>query len=100
MTDTPEYDDRELVVLAQVADAVEASALESLLADRGIHVLVESQHTTPFDGAISPERGWARIMVYRDDLATAEEVLADFRDEQGRQGADLTVLREGDADRD
>jgi len=100
MTDTPEYDDRELVTLAQVEDAVEASALESLLFDRGIHVLVESQHTTPFDGAISPQRGWARIKVYRDDLAAAEEVLADFRDEQARRGADLTVLPESDADQD
>lgn len=100
MNDARDYDDRELAVLAQVSDAVEASALESLLADRGIHVLVEAQHSSPFDGAISPQRGWAHIKVYRDDLAAAEEVLADFRAEQDRRGADSTIRRESGADPD
>ena len=86
MTQQSGPDPRKLVDLCTVDNAVEAQVLEGLLADRGIGSALMTWHSTPYDGIFENQKGHAVVRVYNEDLAAAEEVLADVREQAGSGG--------------
>ncbi|TFG87534.1 MAG: hypothetical protein E4H17_03300 [Gemmatimonadales bacterium] len=75
----PADGDLELVALCTVETPIEAQVLAGLLGDQGIANQLVTWHSTPYDGIFESQRGHAELRVYRRDLESAREVLADFQ---------------------
>ncbi len=90
MNDMNSDGERKLVTLCTVENSVEASVLEGLLADRSIPAVLETWQSSALDGLFVQHKGHARMKVFEEDLAGAQQVLADFRtDSNTEPGADL-----------
>jgi hypothetical protein len=79
MNEKADFDRRDTAKLASVSNPVEAQVLESLLADEGIPCEVRTWHSHAYDGIFEPQRGYAELRVFKDDLERARVVLADFQ---------------------
>ena len=74
---SPGEDKRKLVELTILENPVEGSALTALLQERGIASTIDSWHSTPFDGIFETQKGFAKLLVFEENLREAQEILED-----------------------
>ncbi len=80
MDEKHELDGRKLVKLTSVDDAIQAQVLEGLLKDQGIDCVLDIFDSAAYSKVFTIQKGHARIMVFKEDLDGAREVLRDFRE--------------------
>lgn len=78
MTDKPNLDPRNMVKLHILDNQIEAQVLEGLLTERGIRYALELFSSHAYSEVFSNLKGYARVMVFKDDLAEAKLALADL----------------------
>ena len=83
MTDKPELDSRNMVKLHILDNQIEAQVLEGLLAERGIRYALDLFSSHAYSEVFSNQKGYARVMVFKDDLEQAKLALADLADMGG-----------------
>ena len=66
----------EFVTVKTVADQFAADVVRQALEQEGLPVLVRSFTDTSFDGIFVPQKGWGMILVPREFLSRATEIIA------------------------
>ncbi|MCP4545909.1 MAG: hypothetical protein GY835_05510 [bacterium] len=74
-----ELDTRDLVKLTTLDNAIQAQVLGGLLTERGIRFVLDRWESMPYSDIFANQKGYARMMVFKADLAAAKTSLTDLK---------------------
>lgn len=66
-------------LLMKPENEAEASAIQLVLKEHGIHAEVRSFHDTAYDGLYQAQYGWGVIQVPDSDLPEAQKIVAEWK---------------------
>jgi hypothetical protein len=80
-------EERDLITLTTLNNPIEAQVLQGLLEEQGIDFLMELSESSALSEIFSPQKGYARVRVFKGDLDRAKEILADLESSEEVAGS-------------